>query len=231
MSDLFLLDLDGMQQSAVDLDDPTKLVFDYIRRIADLIDAMPEGPLRVLHVGGAAMTLARYVAHMRPRSPQIVLEPNTDVIERVRSEAPLPPRSGIKVRPVLGQDGIKEIRDGSQDVVILDAFFEGLVPQELTSAAFVAEVRRVLAPGGVFVTNLVDRPPYPRVRPFVAVARDLGGLVVVVEPATLKGRREGNMIIACGAVPAAAYAAESPMEYRVFRGQAVADAFGGGTPR
>lgn len=231
MSDLYVLDLDGMQQSAVDLADPTKLVFDYVRRIGDLIDAMPPGPLRVLHVGGAAMTLPRYVAHLRPRSPQIVLEPDVAVIERVRAEAPLPPRSGIKVRPVTGQAGIKEIRDGSQDLVILDAFAGGVVPDDLTSSAFVAEVRRVLAPDGVFVTNLVDRPPYPRVRPFVAVAWELGGVIVAVEPATMKGRREGNMVVACGGVPATAFADASPLAYRVFRGQAVADAFGGGTAR
>lgn len=225
-SDLFVLELDGLQQSAVDRDDPTRLVFDYVRRIGDLVDAMPEGPLRVLHVGGAAMTLPRYVAHVRPRSPQVVLEPDTAVIARVEAEVPLPPRSGIEVRPVTGQQGIAVIRDGSQDLVILDAFDRGVVPEDLTSPAFVAEVRRVLAPGGVFVTNLVDRPPYPRVRPFVAAARALGGLIVAVEPATLKGRREGNMVIACGGVPPGAFGDPDQQEYRVFRGAAVADAFG-----
>jgi spermidine synthase len=131
----------------------------------------------------------------------------------------------------MGQTGITEIRDGSQDLVVLDAFDGGVVPDDLTSAAFVAEVRRVLAPGGVFAANLVDRPPYPRMRPFVAVVRELGGLMVAVEPATMKGRREGNMVIACGAVPEHAFGDGSPMAYRVFRGQSVLDAFGGGAAR
>ena len=90
---IYILELDGMEQSAVDLDDPTNLVFDYVRRIGDLIDRMPPGPLRVLHVGGAAMSLPRYVAATRPRSAQIVLEPNEIVIAQVRVEAPLPRRS------------------------------------------------------------------------------------------------------------------------------------------
>ncbi|MBM7520025.1 SAM-dependent methyltransferase [Nocardioides nitrophenolicus] len=225
---LYLLELDDMQQSAVDLADPTRLVFDYVRRIGDLLDVRPPGPLRVLHVGGAAMTLPRYVAATRPRSAQIVLEPAAEVIERVRAEAPLPPRSGIKVRPVDGETGILAVRDDSQDVVILDAFAGGEVPESLTSEAFVAEVGRVLAPGGMLVANLVDRPPYPRVRAFVAGVRSLGEVVVGAEPATLKGRRPGNLIIAAGAVPADAFGEPSPLEYRVFRGQAVADAFGGG---
>jgi SAM-dependent methyltransferase len=229
-SDLYILELDDMQQSAVDLADPTRLAFDYVRRIGDVIDRMPEGTLRVLHVGGAAMTLARYVAATRPRSPQIVLEPSEALIEQVRVEAPLPPRSGIKVRPVDGLSGIKLVRDGSQDVVVLDAFAGGVVPDELTSPAFVEEVRRVLAPGGVFIANLVDKPPFPRARSFVASARDLGALAIGVEPSTMKGRRTGNVVIVSGAVPAKPFGKPSPMEYRVFEGGAVADSFGGGRP-
>jgi hypothetical protein len=228
--DLYILTLDDMQQSAVDPSDPTRLVFDYVRRIGDLLDAMPEGRLRVLHVGGAAMTLPRYVLATRPGSAQIVLEPAEDLIEQVRAEAPLPQRSGIKVRPVDGLTGIKAVRDASQDVVILDAFAGGVVPDELTSSAFVDDVRRVLAPGGVFIANLVDKPPFPRIRSFVAVARDLGSMAIGVEPSTLKGRRSGNLILACGGVPVGAFGEPSPMEYRVYRGAAVADSFGGGKP-
>jgi spermidine synthase len=231
--DLYLLELDDMQQSVVDLSDPTRLVFDYVRRIGDVIDAMPPRrpePIRVLHVGGAAMTLARYVAATRPRSAQIVLEPSEELIEKVRSEAPLPPRSGIKVRPVDGLTGIKAVRDGSQDVVILDAFASGVVPDELTSSGFVEEVRRVLAPGGAFVANLVDKPPFPRVRSLVASARDLGSLAVGVEPSTMKGRRAGNVIVVSGGVPPTPFGKPSPMEYRTFEGSAVADSFGGGKP-
>ena len=229
--DLYVLELDDMQQSAVDLSDPTNLVFDYTRRIGDIIDRLPAGPLRVVHVGGAAMTLPRYVHATRPRSSQIVLEPATEIVERVRAEAPLPPRSGIKVRLVDGMSGIGGVRDEFADVVILDAFDDARTPAELTSVAFVEEVRRVLAPSGVFVVNLVDRAPFTRVRDFVAVARELGSLAIGVEPSTMKGRRSGNLVIACGAVPASAFGAPSPMDYRVFTGGAVGDSFGGGRRR
>jgi SAM-dependent methyltransferase len=228
---IYVLELDGMQQSAVDLADPTNLVFDYMRRIGDLIDAMsppPPEPIRVLHVGGAAMSLPRYVAATRPRSAQIVLEPNELLIAQVRVEAPIPRRSGIRVRPVDGAAGIRQIRDGSQELVILDAFDAAVVPDELTSAAFVAQVRRVLTPGGVFVTNLVDRPPFPRVRALVAHGQVLGAVVVGAEPATLKGRRPGNVLVACGGVPDPAFGSPSPLAYRVVVGRAVRDTFGAG---
>ncbi|WP_141779991.1 spermidine synthase [Nocardioides albertanoniae] len=228
--DLYVLELDEMQQSAVDLEDPTHLFFDYTRRIGDIIDRLPDGPLRVVHVGGAAMTLPRYVHATRPRSSQIVLEPSTELVERVRAEAPLPPRSGIKVRPVDGLNGMRSVRDGFADLVILDAFDRARTPTELTSAAFVEDVRRALSPGGVFVANLVDRAPFTRVRDFVAAARDLGSMAIGVEPATAKGRRSGNLVIACGTLPPAPFGTPPPMEYRTFSGRAVADSFGGGRP-
>lgn len=223
---IYILELDGMQQSAVDLDDPTNLVFDYMRRIGDLIDAAPPGPLRVLHIGGAAMSLPRYVAATRPGSAQIVLEPNEIVIAQVRALAPVPRRAGIKVRAIDGATGIQQIRDASADLVILDAFDDARVPGDLTTVGFIEQVRRVLAPGAMFVANLVDQPPWPLVRAFVGVGRVLGQVVVGAEPATVKGRRPGNVLTVFGVVPRQAFGAPSPMEYRVFSGAAVRDRFG-----
>ncbi len=226
---IYVLELDGMEQSAVDLEDPTHLVFDYMRRIADLIDMLqpaPPAPLRVVHIGGAAMSLPRYVAATRPRSRQIVLEPNEVVIAQVRVEAPVPRRSGISVRAVDGATGILQIGDATQDLLILDAFDNAEVPDELTTADFIAEVRRVLSPEGVFVANLVDQVPFARVRSFIASARLVGPVAVGVEPSTLRGRRSGNVLIACGGLPGPAFGEPPPAQYRVFRGQQVKDRFG-----
>lgn len=226
---LYVIDLDGMEQSAVDLDDPTHLVFDYMRRIGDLIDGMspaPPAPLRVLHIGGAAMSLPRYVAATRPRSSQIVLEPNERLLAEVRARAPLPQRSGIKVRPTDGASGILGVGDASQNLVILDAFAGGEVPDDLTGEAFLGQVSRVLDDRGVFVANLVDERPFAQVRSLIALARNLGRVVVGAEPATVKGRRRGNVLVASGAVPWPAFGVPSPMEYRVYTGHTVADMFG-----
>ena len=230
MSDrLYIVDLDGMEQSAVDLDDPTNLVFDYMRRIGDLLDGMSPArpaPLRVLHVGGGGMSLPRYVAATRPRSSQIVLEPNVELIDEVRAQAPLPARSGIRVRGVDGASGILGVADESQNVVILDAFEHGEVPEELMTAGFLEQVQRVLVGRGVFVANVVDQLPFPHVRSLVGLARGLGAVVVGAEAATAKGRRRGNVVVACGAVPWPAFGTPSPMDYRVYTGRTVADTFG-----
>ena len=226
----YIMVFDDLQQSAVDLGNPETLIFDYVQRIGAVIDRMPAGPLRAVHIGGAAMSLPRYIHAKRPGSTQVVFEPSHEVVEQVRAEAPLPPRSGIKVREVPGQDGIIDLKASFYDLVILDAFDRGHVPVALTTAEFIAHVRRVLVPGGVLIANLVDRKPFHRIRSFVASARDLGRLAIGVEAATMKGRRDGNFVIACGELSKTPFGHPSPVEYKVFTGQALFDSFGGGTP-
>jgi hypothetical protein len=154
----FVLRVDGSLQSQVDLADPTHLSFEYVRRIGDVLDAIAprRQPISVLHIGGAGLTLARYVAATRPRSRQIVLEPDEDLTEFVRETLPLPKRAGIKVRPVTGRAGIAEVYPDSVDVVIVDAFVREAVPANLVTAEFVAECSRVLRPAGLLVLNLID---------------------------------------------------------------------------
>ncbi|GAB3517213.1 fused MFS/spermidine synthase [Phytohabitans suffuscus] len=86
----FTLVLDGAPQSYVDLDDPTYLEFEYVRRMAIAVDlaAPPRRPLRVLHLGGGALSLPRYVASTRPGSAQRVVEVDGALVELVRRELP-----------------------------------------------------------------------------------------------------------------------------------------------
>lgn len=234
----FLLRLDGADQSHVDLDDPTHLAFDYVRRMGDVLDAWPPpgGPVRVVHVGGAAMTLPRYVTATRPRSRQIVLEPAAAVTELVRAELPLPRHSGIKVRPVDGRSGIAALRDDSTDVVVLDAFADARVPADLVTTAYFADVARVLTHEGWFLLNLTDRAPFAWTRRVVAGLRTVfGELMVSAEPATLRGRRPGNLLVVAshGEVPSRTLLARtttSALPYRVLAGEQVSSSFGGGAP-
>ena len=230
--------MDGRDQSHVDLGDPARLEFDYVRRIGDVLDAWhsPGEPMRVLHIGGAAMTLPRYVAHTRPRSAQVVLEPATAVTELVRSELPLPRHSGIKVRPVDGRSGLASFRDGALDVVVVDAFTAGRVPGELVTSECAAAYARVLADDGLLLVNLVDAAPFAWTRRVVAaIATALPAQLLSAEPATLRGRRPGNLLLVAGraAVPLAALrarAVSSPAPYRVLDGSQVSDTVGGGLP-
>lgn len=233
----FVVRMDGMDQSLVDLDDPTHLAFDYVRRLADVVDVhAPHGlPLRIAHVGGGGLTLPRYVAATRPRSSQVVFEPDAQLVATIRQRLPLPPRSGIRVRPVDGREGLATLRPSSAQLVVLDAFAGGRVPAGLVTREFFADVRRVLAAEGRLAANLVDRAPFPHARRAVAAIRaEFADILVVAEPATLRGRRQGNLVVVAGAtVPTAelsARSAGSAAPYRVLEAAVVSDTLGGGRP-
>ncbi|MFI5696227.1 spermidine synthase [Kribbella sp. NPDC051586] len=201
----FVLRIDGSPQSQVDLADPAHLPFEYMRRIGDVVDAVAprRQPVAVLHVGGAALSIPRYVAVTRPRSRQIVLEPDEDLTEFVREALPLPKRSGIKVRPVTGRAGIGEVYDDSMDVVILDAFEHEAVPANLVTAEFFAECARVLRPTGVLVANLIDgKAGLPFIRRTAAtVQAAIGAGVVLAERKILRGKGFGNVIMVASPQP------------------------------
>jgi spermidine synthase len=201
----FVLRVDGSLQSQVDLADPTHLSFEYMRRIGDVVDAVAprRQPIAVLHVGGAALSLPRYVAATRPRSRQIVLEPDDDLTDFVREALPLPKRSGIKVRPVTGRAGIADVYDDSLDLVILDAFEHEAVPANLVTAEFFAECVRVLRPTGVLVANLIDGSAgLPFIRRTAATVRDtVGDGVLLAERRILRGKGFGNVIVVASPQP------------------------------
>lgn len=234
----FTLRVSGTEQSYVDLDDPTRLEFDYVQRIADVIDAhgRPGEAMRFVHIGGAAMTIPRYVAATRPRSAQIVLEPDEGMTSLVREQLPLPRNSGIKVRPVDGRTGMAAMRPDFADIVVLDAFDGSQIPADLVTTEFFEVVARVVADDGLFLLNLADRAPFAYVRRVLrGVCDNFATVMISAEPATLKGRRFGNVLVVASreSIPwesLARRAASSPLPYRVLPYREVVERFAGGTP-
>ncbi|MGD7707526.1 spermidine synthase [Microlunatus sp. Y2014] len=227
----------GTEQSWIDPADPTHLEFDYVQRIADAIDLhAPAGQrIRIIHIGGAAMTLPRYVAHTRPSSAQIVLEPDAELTARVRETIPLPRNSGIKVRPTDGRSGIAEMRDDYADVVVVDAFAGPMIPADLTSLEFYVDAARVLVGDGTIMVNITDRAPFAYARRVVAgVAEVFGEVVLSAESATIKGRRFGNLVIlGSAALPVSDLvrcAAGSAFPYRLVHGRALTKWLAGARP-
>jgi spermidine synthase len=187
--------MDGSPQSHVDLADPGNLGFEYIAHFAAVIEALAAGPLRVTHIGGAGLTLARYLAAERPGSPQIVLEPDVELTQRVRLALPLPRRHRIRVRPMDGLTGIAQLADASADVVVLDAYADGRVPAELTTVEFVADVRRVLRPSGMMLLNLADEPSMAYLRRvYAGLVTVFGQVALIGTHEVLKGKRFGNTV-------------------------------------
>lgn len=230
--------IDGAPQSHVDLDDPRHLSFEYQRRLGHVIDlaAPPGKPLHAVHLGGGALTLARYLAATRPRSTQQVIERDAALVQLVRRTLPLETNTRIRVRSVDAREGLAKVPDGWADLVIADVFSGARTPAHLTSTEFLDEVRRALKPGGRYAANLADGPPLAHLRGQIATAAArFPELALVADPTVLRGKRFGNAVLVASDTPLpipelTRRAASDPHPGRVEHGKALLDFTGGAVP-
>jgi spermidine synthase len=176
----------GLEASHVDLADPTRLSFPYMRRIADVIDVMaPSGrALRTLHLGAGLGALARYVLATRPGA-------SSDLVD-VADHAP-----DLGVELADAREALERRPKRTYDLVIGDVFDGPRTPRHLTTREFVTQVRRVLRPGGVYAANLIDDPPHRLARRQVAtIAAAFSETLLLAERQVLAGRRTGNLVVA-----------------------------------
>jgi SAM-dependent methyltransferase len=153
-----VLKLDNLEHSSVDLDHPDRLDFNYTRVFAAAIDTLqpPGRPLRALHVGGGAFTMPLYLAATRPGSDNTVFEIDPAVVDLARER--FGARTGPHLRVKVGDArlSVAAAPPRAYDLVIGDAFASRSVPWHLTTREFLEQVRRVLAPGGAYLMNLID---------------------------------------------------------------------------
>ncbi|WP_121750235.1 fused MFS/spermidine synthase [Streptomyces sp. E2N166] len=215
----WLLTVDGAPQSYVDLDEPAHLEFEYTRRLGHVLDtvAEPGRALDVLHLGGGAFTLPRYLAATRPGSRQDVVEADRGLLDLVAEHLPLPDGAGVTAHGADARAWLEAAPADSADVLVADVFGGSRVPAHLTSVAYAREAARVLRADGVYVANLADSAPFPFLRPQLAgFAALFEELALIAEPGVLRGRRFGNAVLV---------AAHRPLDTAALARRTAADAF------
>ncbi|MGK3943246.1 fused MFS/spermidine synthase [Streptomyces caeruleatus] len=215
----WLLTVDGAPQSYVDLDEPTHLEFEYARRLGHVLDLVGEAgrALDVVHLGGGALTLPRYLAATRPGSRQDVVEFDRGLLELVAEHLPLPDGAGIALHAADARTWLESAPADSADVLVADVFGGSRVPAHLTSLDYAREVARVLRVDGACLVNLADGAPFAFLRSQLAnYAEVFEELVLIAEPGVLRGRRFGNAVLV---------AAQQPLDTGALARRTAADAF------
>lgn len=230
-----LLWINRDRHAYVDLADPTHLEFEYTQGFADVVDVgWPDRrPLGALHVGGGGFTVPRWLAATRPGSRSVVLEVDPAVVEVAEDRLGLRRSEQLRVEVGDARIGIRGVADGSVDLVVGDAFADLSVPWHLTTREFVAAVDRVLAPGGIYVLNVIDEGPLRFLRAEVATLAERFEVVAAIsEPTTFDEGLLANTVLVASHRPldldAVAALATSRGEV-VLRGDALAR-FAGGAP-
>jgi spermidine synthase len=196
--------LDGVESSHVDLDDPTSLEFEYVRWIGDVIDciAPSSGRVDTMHLGGGALTVARYVMATRPESTQIVFEVDGALVDLVRLRLPWRRNRRLRIRVGDARAGLAAVRDATCDLVVRDAFRDAVVPANLRTVECAIRVRQCLRPNGVYAMNVADRAPFATTGVELATLLEaFSDVAVISEPGVLRGRRHGNLIIVAANEP------------------------------
>ncbi|MCW2605715.1 MAG: hypothetical protein JWO60_408, partial [Frankiales bacterium] len=197
------LDVEGVPQSYVDLDDPTHLEFEYVRLVGDVLDLLPcsspPTPLDTLHLGGGACTLARYVAATRPGSRQLVVESDARLVALVRAQLGT---AGFRLRVGDARAELAGLEPDSSDAVVGDVFVGAALPPHTSTVEHLALVRRVLRPGGTYALNVADGPPLAFARAQASTLLAVfPHVVLLADPGVLRGRRFGNVVLAGSALP------------------------------
>lgn len=216
----FALEVGGIEQSHVDLADPTVIRHEYLRRAAHVVDtvAAPGAPVRVLHLGAGALTLARYVQAARPGSAQVVVEIERELPDLVISALPLPPGTNLEVRigdaaeklaSMRADEGAGVAGEGTSapdrfDVIVVDVFSGQSTPAHLASESFFTDVLGHLSERGVMAVNVGDDAG---LRFFAAQARaldaatetaGLAGAWTLADEHVVGALDEGNLVLVAG---------------------------------
>ncbi|WP_210491655.1 fused MFS/spermidine synthase [Patulibacter sp. SYSU D01012] len=199
-----LLLIDGLAHGYVDLDDPAHLELDYVARIGAALEVLlPRGAAAdVLHLGGGAFSLPRYLASTRPAVTQTVVERSGAVIRLAERHLRL--RRGPRLRVLQGDAGAETEAspDDAYDLVLGDAFVGTETPAPMATVAFAAHVRRVLRPGGRYLLNVVDQPPWPFAAEQAAILlRTFGHALAFGGRDVVRGRHAGNVLLLASDAP------------------------------
>ena len=141
------------RQSAIYPGRPGHLESEYAR-VAMIGLALVPRDARILFVGLGGGAMPMFVRQVTPGAEIDVVEIDPLIVELAQSHFGFRPDSLLRVHTGDGRAFIENATDASYDLVVLDAFSDDEIPRSLTTAEFLGEVRRVLAPAGVVVSNV-----------------------------------------------------------------------------
>ena len=199
-----LLVLDDGWHSKVDIDDPTYLEFEYVRAFRIAIDAWRKPPekIRALHIGGGGFTMPRYLKATRPGSDNLVFEVDPKLVRFDERQLGLKLAPDLRAQTGDGRQNLRRQPSQAWDVVIGDAFGGQSVPWHLATREVTKDIQRVIAPGGLYVLNVIDSPPQGFIKAEIATVMSVFKHVAVLSyPEAFAGRIGANFVLVAADTP------------------------------
>jgi len=195
----YLLMINDMESSYIDLDDPTLLDFEYLRWMAAIIEhqSVADVGLTAVHLGAAGCTLIRHLLAVRPDSRHLAVDIDAELLRLAARWFGLPGPPGLEVRIGDAREVTVALPARGADVLVRDVFAGSTTPWSLTTVEFTRLAQRALTPAGIYLLNCADTPDLQLARAEAAtVGSVFQHVLLTADPTMLKGRRRGNVVIA-----------------------------------
>lgn len=198
----FWLYINGVPSSHIVIGEPEHLEFAYMRWFAAGIknflntDSWNSSQLRVTHLGGAACSMARYLAWRWPKSRHTVVELDARLGEYVREWFDIPRSPTVKIRAGDAAQVTATFAPASRDIVIRDVFSGDSTPKGLTNDEFYRSVHHALVPGGLFIVNCgVQGGVGSAQQEITDLQQVFANVALISDSGTLQARSGGNIVV------------------------------------
>jgi spermidine synthase/MFS family permease len=164
-----ILILDRLVHSYSSINNPKKLVYGYEKVYAEATDykAQQQNPLKALFIGGGGYTFPRYMEAVYPGSQLDVIEIDPGVTEVAHDLLGLARDSKVTSFNEDARMFLQRQPTTQYDLIMGDAFNDYSVPYHLTTQEFNERVKAWLAPGGLYMVNMIDGPRHDFLRAYV----------------------------------------------------------------
>lgn len=149
--------LDNLIHSYVALDNPLHIEYEYERIYAEVLRWRYGGDtaFKSLTIGGGGYTFPRYMEATFPAAQIDVVEIDPQVTKVVYEHLGLSKQSRIRSFNTDGRWFVMNCKD-KYDLIFTDAFNDLSIPYHLTTKEFVEELKSILSPNGIIMSNVID---------------------------------------------------------------------------
>ena len=141
-------------QTCIDINDPTRIVFPYVRMIFAGLLVNPE-PSRGLMIGMGGGTISSVLTTIYPDLTLDLVEVDQAVVKVATDYFGFKKTDQIDVHVTDGRVFARRAlrRKEQYDLIILDAFTGEYIPEHLMTVEFLENIKGLLTPGGVVIAN------------------------------------------------------------------------------
>ena len=144
------------------LDAPDRLLYQYERMFAALTGSFTGEVARgdsfsTFTIGGGAFTLPMWLERHYPSANHTVVEIDPEVVRTARRFFAVPADTRVRTVVADARNYVDQAPATTRyDIVYCDAFNAYSVPAHLTTREFIDKVARLLTPGGILLSNVID---------------------------------------------------------------------------